>query len=109
MKKLLLLLLMMLPMVADAQRVDKPGEPYEFFCVLKVETLYTNITVNDSQRELLDDNGKRIQFWNPANAINYMTKRGWLYVEKIDEKRFIFKKTVTSDEQAMQYLNISKK
>lgn len=109
MRKFILVVMMCVSLGVSAQRVDKPGEPYDYFCILTVDMSYTRITIDDWYRELLDENGKRLGFGTPANAINYMTKRGWLYVDKIDEKHFLFKITVTSDEQAMQHLNISKK
>ena len=110
--KKILFLLMMLPMMANAQRVDKPGEPYEYFCILKVEVGYTSLSFSSKNwgfRELLDENDKRLGFSNGADAVNYMTKRGWIYVDHIDSKTFIIKKIVSSDEQAKEYLNLEKK
>ena len=84
MKKLILFLFFMLPMVVNAQRIDKPGEPYEFFCVV-VKGVGNSASISFSSKNYsyrnLYNNGAG--FDNEADIINYMTKRGWQYVECI--------------------------
>lgn len=110
MKKLILFLFFMLPMVVNAQRIDKPGEPYEFFCVV-VKGVGNSASISFSSKNYtyrnLYNNGAG--FDNEADIINYMTKRGWQYVECISDKHFLFKKIVTSDEQAKEFLEIETK
>lgn len=111
MKKLILFLFFMLPMVVNAQRIDKPGEPYEFFCEVKCDASgFVAISFqnkSDWYRQLYNEDGKRLSWKSPTQAINYMTKRGWKYVECINEKSYLFKKTVSSDEQAMEFFLFS--
>lgn len=104
MKKVLFILMMMLPMVVNAQRVDKPGEPYYIFCELTNYTDDAHISISHITKEnyLIDETGKKIKFKSHADALTYMSKRGWEYVEKTEVGKFMLRKLVKSDEQALE-------
>ena len=112
MKKIVFALLIMFSIPALAQRIDKPGEPYEYYC--RIFYISTNIQITlpteDGKKEvyLRDENGKKISFLTDIDAINYFTKRGWIYVEKDGSYRII-KKIVTDDKQLFENINIDKK
>lgn len=69
-------------------------------------TAEINIGETKKSEYILDEQGKKKEFGSVAAFITYMSKRGWEYVEKIDEYRFILKKEVTNDEQAREHLNL---
>ena len=103
-KLLFVMMIAILPMVAEAQRVDKPGEPYDFYCVVKYYVGYCRIDYkkgDNFSREIRNENGKRKTFNSESEVINYMTKRGWTYVEYIGDNKFLFKKAVKTDEEAI--------
>ena len=107
----------MVSMVVDAQRIDKPGEPYEVFCVIEYRSDYCECTFRVekySNWPLRNPDGQRLTIHDESEAINYMTKRGWCYVEFLGRnsdgwKRFLFKKTVRTDEEALDLLYYPKK
>lgn len=113
MKKLLLLfILTIIPLASNAQRVDKPGEPYEYYCTVSVNYFKGNSSKIKLEFEgetcvLVDENGEELKL--PMKTVNdvdiklFMSKRGWKFVEKKDnEYLWDFKKEVTSDEQAKE-------
>ena len=116
MKKLIIALLMMAAMPACAQRIDKPGEPYEYF--IQIEPIgemsgkfKAKIDMLDGKgrKYVVDENGKKLEFVNKADIINYMTKRGWYYVDYyIASKTFelYFKKEIKSDNEAKANIRI---
>lgn len=103
---------------AKSQNYKNDGKPYDFFCQLK---FYTNLAGKlrmevlwDSHRDelyLRTPEGKKIEFSSTVDAMNYMSKRGWTYVENVVYKdggnmlvHYMFKKTVTKDEEAKEGL-----
>lgn len=114
MKKIVFALLVMFSLPAFSQRVDKPGEPYEYFCQLTImppNDVLLTLPNEKGKKEVAirDEDGKKLGFRNGIDAINYFTKRGWVYVDKYNNFIFIIKKVVTKDEQLFEYLNIDKK
>lgn len=115
MKKFVLMaLLALVTMGADAQNVMNDGKPYAYFCQLvgmrnlagqlRLKILWDNLKTENNLR---DENGKKIEFYTMVDAMNYMSKRGWEYVECVTYEKvvhYIFRKYVTSDEQAKEYL-----
>ena len=113
MKKVLFLLMMTLPMVADAQRVDKPGEPYDVYCL--VDGVYGTLSCQPklyfneklSEVYLCDDNNIRIEFGCQSDFLNYLSKRGWLYVANgTTSSSLVLRKQVTNDNQITDHLNL---
>ncbi len=113
MKKIVFALLVMFSIPALAQRIDKPGEPYEYYCQIKVFVSEVLITLpndkNKGEIPVRDENGKKFGFLNGVDAINYFTKRGWVYVDKYNDFIFIIKKVVTDEKQLFENINIDKK
>lgn len=110
MKKLLILMmtiLLCLPMFA--QNYENDGKPYYFYCQISGSfnlggKLRLSILWKDKEEnELRNEKGEKIEFKNMIEIINYMSKRGWEYVESnpsTNSLSYLFKKQVTKDEDA---------
>lgn len=119
MKKLFVfLMLCMISISAYSQNFKNDGKPYAFYCQLvgyknfsqqlRLKILWDNIK---EENNLRDENGKKIEFTTMLDAMNYMSKRGWDYVECVTYKdgasnvvHYIFRKYVTNDEEAKEGL-----
>ncbi len=119
MKKVLLFaLLAVFSLVVNAQNYKNDGKPYAFYCQLvgfknlaaqlRLKVLWNNMK---DENNLRDENGKKIEFTTMVDAMNYMSKRGWDYVECVTYKEgsnnvvhYIFRKYVTNDEEAKEGL-----
>ena len=113
MKKIIVILLLFLPLFASAQRVDKPGEPYDFYCSFSVSgvSVYANFQVYVDGKykfyhELTDENGKNIKSPFYIELLNFLSRLGWELVCFTNENNssFLVKKRVTSDAQAKEGL-----
>lgn len=113
MKKFLLFLMSaFISMQISAQNLDKPDEPYYFYCqVLSDLTLSGKMKVrilwNDQNTgtDICNEKGERIEFKTMVDVMNYMSKRGWDFVDsKINPNGsvyyYMFRKLVKSDEEA---------
>jgi hypothetical protein len=116
MKKFILLMLLALNICvqANAQNVKNDGKPYAFYCIivgsrnlagqLRLQILWDNMKTENNLR---DKDGKKIEFKSMVDALNYMSKRGWDYVESVTYEQvvhFVFRKYVTKDEDAKEDL-----
>lgn len=92
-------------MSANAQRVDKPGEPYDVYCA--VEIIGESINIGDDQEKyyLCDENGNKIKFEQNIQAMSYMGKRGWEVIQ-ISGDAVYFKKKVTNDKETYANLKL---
>lgn len=118
MKKVLLFVMFcMMSISMNAQNVKNDGKPYAFYCQivgwqnlggqLRMKMLWDN---QKEENNLRDENGKKIEFQTMVDAMNYMSKRGWDYVEcvtygdigKPEVVHYIFRKYVTKDEEAKE-------
>ena len=97
-----------------SQNIKNDGKPYAFYCQLvgfrnlagqlRLKVLWDNM---GDENNLRDENGKKIEFQTMVDAMNYMSKRGWDYVECVTYKdgasnvvHYIFRKFVTTDAEA---------
>ena len=119
MKKVLLFALFaVFSLVVNAQNYKNDGKSYAFYCQLvgfknlaaqlRLKVLWNNMK---DENNLRDENGKKIEFNTMVDAMNYMSKRGWDYVECVTYKEgtnnvvhYIFRKYVTNDEEAKEGL-----
>lgn len=98
----------------NAQNYKNDGKPYDFFCQLlgyenlsgqlRLKILWNN---EKEENNLRDEKGNKIEFQTMTDAMNYMSKRGWEYVECVNYEKvchYIFKKKVTSDKEAKEGL-----
>lgn len=118
MRKLLFLLLMFITLPACAQRIDKPGEPYDYYIEIKIEQRLTEnikakikLPEDKTFKYLVDENGKRITFVGINDIINYMTMRGWTYVNYenyINEQLLLFRKNVINNTYVKEYILVGK-
>lgn len=107
MKRLFFLLLIgLVPMISNAQRVDKPNESYHVYCKITVYTVEVSIDILDEHTFILNDEEKKIKFQSATDALTYMSKRGWEFVDFLGEGKYILKKEVKSDEEARNGLKL---
>ena len=104
MRKLLLFLLMCVCTWVNAQRIDKPGEPYYYY----IETIHSgdeiSVFISDKEKytiryTIIDENEDIVRFKNDADVLNYMSKRGWefVYVTSTANQFYCFRKLVLND------------
>lgn len=114
MKKFLLVALLLIPMMAIAQRIDKPGESYDYFCIVtyNIESKAV-IAFNEDNLYVCDEDFKEIKFGSLPELLTYLSKRGWSFVWEDEVKvltqrcpRILMKKSVTEDKQATEGLNL---
>ena len=120
MKKVILMFLMAFMMQSiNAQRIDYPGEPYDYYIQFTAVSdlkgkIKVEINFSDDKRSkyLLDDKGDKLCFYSLSEVFTYFSKRGWVYAENFSyghDHVYIFKKKVLSDEQAKEHLAIDNK
>lgn len=113
-KVLLFVMLCMMSVSVNAQNYKNDGKPYAFFCmmqgfknlsgVLRIQIIWNN---KEKHEYLRDENGEKVEFKSIVDMLNYMSKRGWEYVEQIDYDKvhnYVFKKYVTNDAEAKEGL-----
>lgn len=113
-KVFLFIMLCMMSVSVNAQNVKNDGKPYAFYCQLvgmknlsgqlRLKILWNNLKTENNLR---DEKGEKIEFFTMVDAMNYMSKRGWDYVECItygNVVHYLFRKYVTTDEEAKEDL-----
>jgi hypothetical protein len=93
MKRILLLLVALCPLLCMAQTDTTSTAPHEQYCMVVASTKFmstkVNITVDFGQetklfsfkdQRLKDQEGKIITFNSVIDALNYMSTQGWLFV-----------------------------
>lgn len=118
MRKILLLFLLCISIGVNAQRIDKPGEPYDYFCNIQLGGDNDGIIHFPKKESMVicDSLNNPIRFESLGDVLVYMTKRGWEYVD-IDSGKFwgltvtlaLIKKEITDDSQSMEYLFLKPK
>ena len=117
MKKAFLLILLAVSLNINAQAPKTDLKPYDVYCQvvgqLKISGTMSYLRFYwyevKGRTKLVDEKGKVIDFRNILDAINYLGKRGWTYVDCQawhDEFFYTLKKTVTSDEEAKEGIYI---
>lgn len=115
MKHFIILVLLLLGICsANAQNFKNDGKPYDYFCmmqgfknlsgVLRIQIIWAN---KEKHENLRDEKGEKVEFKSIVDMLNYMSKRGWTYVEQVTYDKvqnYVFKKTVTSDAEAKEGL-----
>ena len=109
MKKILFLLMFVL---ATASSIAQ--EKYPYYCTINGSyNLAMKIRIelewgeSKDRRYLRDENGKKIEFNNLIDILNYMSKRGWEFVTIAEYDKcihFVIRKMVSSPEEAKQGL-----
>ena len=91
----------------SAQRVNGPAKPYDYYCYVRVLGWNGEISYpgDSNWATLMDDGGKKLKFKNDAELLNYMSKRGWTYVDMKDDK-YLMKIEVKNDKQVYNQLNL---
>ena len=107
MKQLFLLLMLCSTLSVSGQRVNGSAKPYDYYCYVRVLGWDGEISYPDDRNwaTLMDDDGKKLKFKNDADLLNYMSKRGWKYVDKKGDN-YLMKIEVTDDKQVYNQLNL---
>lgn len=114
-QQLLLLVMILLPIAAMCQESNSE-KPYPVFCVVSPKTasnslsdfrVFAVIEINEMfAHYICDEQNEQVYFQTTVDILNYMSKHGWEYVEKRDEKNsYIFKKAAVSPDEAYKSLN----
>ena len=109
------LLFLSLSWCVKAQDNNQPGKTYDYFCAfygkLQVSGKFKphKLIWGESKKEvkLVSQDGKEIEFNNIVDVANFMSKRGWRFVNNgtyIDAFYVIFTKNVSSDDEAKEGL-----
>lgn len=115
MKKVLLLALLFVSVLANAQNLKNDGKPYETYCAFHGELQIgggfkpKSFLWGEEKDEvkLTDEKGKKLKFNNLIEISNYFAKRGW---KMFDCETYttnvlcIFVKTVKNDSEAKEGL-----
>lgn len=120
MKKISFILLMVFAFCisSNAQNVKNDGKPYAFYCqIVGNENLIGQLRLKllwDNQKEendIRDKDGNKVEFQSMVDVMNYMSKRGWEYVEcnffganGKNTAHYVFRKMVTNDSEAKEDL-----
>lgn len=121
MRKILFIVLLFVCTWISAQRVDKPGEPYDYFCEIMLTNddkalIFLPDWDDNAPQILCDKENEPIVFKNEKDMLVYMSKRGWVYLEKVihdlhgpllsvSKKAYFMKKVVTDDKQCTEKIN----
>jgi hypothetical protein len=122
MRKILLLIVLCCSINASAQRIDKPGETYDYFCNVQHSVDGEGIVYMPEYDKsgnyliICDSIENPLKFNSLGSVLVYMSKRGWEYIDTEHSKAFglpiaiaLMKKRVTDDSQAMEYLRLKPK
>lgn len=117
MKQLLLLISMFfLSLNVNGQSTEKANTTYEYYCIyygqlqISGKVKPKKMIWGDEKKEvqLTDAAGVKIEFNNMVDVANYMSKRGWKYMDcktRGDVYGVFFKKEVSSDSEAKEGLH----
>ena len=111
---IMFMLLIMGACALKAQNFKNNGELYNYYCKLvcyektdgnvDISILFGNLTEG---RKLRDFNGKTLNFRTTLEAMNYMSRRGWTYIEqeKKESKTYLlFRKFIKQEKEAFEGL-----
>lgn len=118
MKKLLVILFMMMPMVSVAQNFNEDGGKYEVYCDImnatpsNVNGTYS-IYIGNNSYVIVDKDGERLIPKKDSEILSLLAKRGWrlvtCYYKGYDKTKFIMRKEVNNDDEARTGLQKDKK
>lgn len=80
----------------------------------KTGICYIRMASDKKQREIVDDKNENVNFFHVADAMTYLSKRGWEITCALGETttgsgHFLLKKKVENDEEALQSIPLKKK
>lgn len=98
----------------DAQSVVKEGAEYYYYCGVQCGADKNGLIYLSSEKDAMiicDSSGEQIKFQTLFEVVNYMSKRGWEYIETSQSKFLtvnidiaLLKKTITDDSQVTEHL-----
>lgn len=106
------MLLMFFALTVSAQ--DKIEKEYYVYCEIDVASngkVFITISSDINREPIYDESGKDLKL-KRIEAINYMAKRGWEYVDEVTHtaiEHFLMRKKVKSDSQILEDLNVKSK
>ena len=107
MKKLLIILFVLMPLVSMAQNFNGDGSKYEVYCEVteNLNTHSVTIMINGKVRHIVNKEEKRVKIADSTEALNLLSKRGWCLISShssginIITKYYIMKKEVKDDKE----------
>lgn len=124
MKKVFFLMMMLIASISVSAQNLVEGKHVTYVELLGYESmLSTKVKVmvdmgqnqNKTNYKLRDENDKPIKFNSMVDALNYMTKRGWEYVNSFpvthsnqNVYHYLLKKYIAKDEEMQEGLNLEK-
>ena len=114
-KLILSLVFLLLSLSVNGQEKNSDSETFDYYCAYygqlqmsgKVKPKKLIWGDNKDEVKLTDKDGKEIEFRNMVDVANYLSKRGWKFVESEtfhDACFVIFVKKITSDENPKEGL-----
>lgn len=115
MKQFLLLLFLVISLSVKGQDKDTTTIKYDYYCVYygqlqvsgKVKPKKLIWGDNKGEVKLTDEKGKILDFKNMVDVTNYLSKRGWVFVDSElyhDVFFVVYKKNVANDKEAREGL-----
>jgi hypothetical protein len=110
MKKIILLLFLCVSLAANAQE----NVTHDFY----IAVYYTGsqcvvMTTGVDKATVTEDDGKPVKFQNTIEMLNYLSGKGWKYVDKMTfsggASGFLLSKETKDDNKALKDLNIENK
>ncbi len=123
MKRLLALVLAVMPLCAMAQNYNEDGGKYEVYCDVKyfvnaLSKTTINIVINDNKYTIIDKEGKEIKTKEITTILNCLSKRGWKLISSFGttggsnllpyERHYTMMKIVTNDKEIEEGIKLDK-
>lgn len=125
MRKFLIILLVMVGAVtANAQHALEPGKPYMTYCDVMgynnwgIGKLKVILNFGDNAKNecsIYGEDGKKVKFNTMMEVLDYMAKRGWTLKQtyyitegKANVVHYVMEKTITEDKQIEEGLIVRK-
>ena len=104
MKKILFVLLTMMPLCGMAQNYQEDGGKYDVYCDVK-EYISISVTINNENFKIVDKDDNDVKTKEITEVLNLLSKRGWRLVDisvvrgtgQYDDRHYIMKKEIISD------------
>lgn len=112
MRKILFLLLLSVSVYANAQTHEE--EVFDFYIAVYYTGAHGVVTTSGIDKgTIVGDDGKPAKFQNTIEMLNFLSKKGWRYVDSTTfgggASGFILSKKTTDENDALKSINIDKK
>lgn len=115
---IMLLVLLMMPLTASSQEVNKESKKYPVYCIVSSKAaskslsdfrLWAVVEINEMFAHFIcNEENEPVYFQTHVDILNYMSKQGWTYIEKtnnVSSSEYLFMKEASSPGEAYKNLN----